>query len=623
MYMKKTISIGIPAYNEEANIGHLINSLLKQKGDNFVLKEIIVVSDASTDKTDDIVRAFLNEKVILIRNNERQGQGVSQNKIIKKFSGDILLLLNADVLPANEYYIQEIIKPFYTNSKTGLVSSPGIPLPPKTFFEKVIHYGFVTKLNIFDHKDGARGLYLCHGMNRAFLGEFAKKIKWPTSVGEDAYSYLRCMEEGYLFQNVIGTGILFKLPDNFADHLRQSVRHVVSKKILFSYFSPNLVKREYGIPLGRFIKAVASSILKHPVLFSCYSLIFVVTRIYPRKSRFDNSKWEISKSSKILIKEKPKESYKSTKLLSPDMQMENKSLSITVGIPTYEASASLVVALHSIYSQTIWDQIAEVLVVVDGNKVSEDVLQKIANPKLKLSYSSKQEGQSARINDIVQTATGDLVVLTNDDVILRADAIEKMFRVWQETGSGLLAGHVTPLPARGYLEEILEIQNKGIYKIINMLENGDNYLACNGRLIALSSDFAKSLKLPSQLKNNDAYIFISSKIQNIKFMYVPEAVCYFRNPSRLNEYFKQSTKFQSSLIDNSRFLPSEIEDFYQLSKYILVKAFLAVLIKNPIKSVIYILLKSYAGILSEFRKKTIVNQSGVWEIDKSTKSTEA
>ena len=32
MYMKKTISIGIPAYNEEGNIGHLINALLKQKG---------------------------------------------------------------------------------------------------------------------------------------------------------------------------------------------------------------------------------------------------------------------------------------------------------------------------------------------------------------------------------------------------------------------------------------------------------------------------------------------------------------------------------------------------------------------------------------------------------------
>jgi len=55
--MKKliTVSIGIPAYNEEANIGKLLSSLIKQKEAGFIIKEIIVVSDQSTDKTDEIV----------------------------------------------------------------------------------------------------------------------------------------------------------------------------------------------------------------------------------------------------------------------------------------------------------------------------------------------------------------------------------------------------------------------------------------------------------------------------------------------------------------------------------------------------------------------------------------
>ena len=299
---------------------------------------------------------------------------------------------------------------------------------------------------------------------------------------------------------------------------------------------------------------------------------------------------------------------------------ENKKYKISVGIPTYEASSSLVAVLHSIYNQTAWDQIAEVILVVDGNNhVSNDILQKIANPKLKLSYYSRQEGQSTRINNIVQAATGDLLVLTNDDVVLKSDAIEKMLQSWQETGAGLLAGRVVPLPAQSHVEKILEIQNKLTYKIVEMINGENNYLACNGRLIALSSNFAKTLNLPGKLKNNDAYIYVTSKIQNIKFIYVPDAICYFRNPSRLKEYFKQSIKFQNSLADNNRFFTSDISGYYQTPKHILAKAFLSVFINNPVKSSVYLMLKFYAWALSIFRKKTVVNQSGIWETDKSTK----
>ena len=51
MRKKLTVTIGIPAYNEEANVRNLLVSLLAQKETNFKLQEIIVVSDGSTDKT--------------------------------------------------------------------------------------------------------------------------------------------------------------------------------------------------------------------------------------------------------------------------------------------------------------------------------------------------------------------------------------------------------------------------------------------------------------------------------------------------------------------------------------------------------------------------------------------
>jgi glycosyltransferase involved in cell wall biosynthesis len=292
---------------------------------------------------------------------------------------------------------------------------------------------------------------------------------------------------------------------------------------------------------------------------------------------------------------------------------------VTVGIPTYEASDSLVAALHSIYSQTAWDQICEVMVVVDGSRVSAEVLEKIANPKLQITYSAQREGQSARINDIIGPALGDLIVLTNDDVILDKEAIAHLVESWQESGADLLAGRVMPLPSQGMVEEILEMQNRVTYRLISYL--GDTYLAANGRLLALAKNFAKTLNLPRELKNNDAYIYVSAKTQNRKFTFVPEARCYFRNPQSLKEYFKQSVKFQRSLDDNKRFFKEDISKYYVVSTLVLLKAVFFVLLRYPIRSVFYILLIFYARGLSMLRKKSVVNQSGVWETDKSTKTT--
>ena len=73
MYKKPTVTIGIPAYNEEANIKNLLDSILSQIQNNFIIDEIIVVSDGSSDKTADIVRSLNNSLINLIEDKERLG----------------------------------------------------------------------------------------------------------------------------------------------------------------------------------------------------------------------------------------------------------------------------------------------------------------------------------------------------------------------------------------------------------------------------------------------------------------------------------------------------------------------------------------------------------------------
>jgi cellulose synthase/poly-beta-1,6-N-acetylglucosamine synthase-like glycosyltransferase len=91
------VSVIIAAYNEERDIeAKLKNALaLDYPRDRM---EIIVASDCSTDRTDEIVRGFKKRGVILHRQPDRFGKTVAQNRAVKVSSGEILVFSDATTM---------------------------------------------------------------------------------------------------------------------------------------------------------------------------------------------------------------------------------------------------------------------------------------------------------------------------------------------------------------------------------------------------------------------------------------------------------------------------------------------------------------------------------------------
>jgi cellulose synthase/poly-beta-1,6-N-acetylglucosamine synthase-like glycosyltransferase len=90
------ISITVPAFNEEATIRGTIESLLAldYPADR---RQILVVSDASTDGTDGIIREYADRGVELHRVAERRGKTAAENDARGRLTGDIIVNTDASV----------------------------------------------------------------------------------------------------------------------------------------------------------------------------------------------------------------------------------------------------------------------------------------------------------------------------------------------------------------------------------------------------------------------------------------------------------------------------------------------------------------------------------------------
>src|SRR5215470_8837977 len=104
------VSVIIAAYNEERDIEAKLKNTLAFDYPRDRL-EIIVASDCSTDRTDEIVRGYSAQGVILRRQPERFGKTVAQNRAVKFTSGEIMVFSDATTI-CESGAIRKIVRNF-------------------------------------------------------------------------------------------------------------------------------------------------------------------------------------------------------------------------------------------------------------------------------------------------------------------------------------------------------------------------------------------------------------------------------------------------------------------------------------------------------------------------------
>jgi len=140
------LSIVIPAYNEESNIGKCLDSILKVfKNKNYDF-EIIVVNNASTDRTKEVALTFPGVEVV---DEFNKGITKARQAGYKASTGDLIANLDADII-MTEKWMDKVLKEFSKNEKLVALSGPYIYYDLSNFSNILIHFyyfiGFIFHL---------------------------------------------------------------------------------------------------------------------------------------------------------------------------------------------------------------------------------------------------------------------------------------------------------------------------------------------------------------------------------------------------------------------------------------------------------------------------------------------
>lgn len=219
---KYTISVLVPAFNEEATVEGTIKAIFEV---DYPIEELIVLNDGSTDKTGKIVKGLLKKypKLKLV-DKENSGKADSLNKGIEIAKGELIVVVDADSYPAKDSFRKMI--GFFNEKEVGAVTCFFVPRNRYRFFEKLqtIEYNIIAfTRKLLDYVDA---IYVTPGPLAMYRKSALEKIKGfdPKNMTEDIEATWHLAFEGYQRRMCLGTHATTAVPTKFKPWYRQRRR---------------------------------------------------------------------------------------------------------------------------------------------------------------------------------------------------------------------------------------------------------------------------------------------------------------------------------------------------------------------------------------------------------------
>ena len=293
--------IGIPAYNEEHNIGSLLEKLIKE----YPSYDILVISSGSDDNTNNIIQEYCNNhrNVKIIIEKERSGKSSALALLLRELNNskyDAMVYLGADNLP-EKGAINKLLDKLFSSDDIGMVGGHPIPLNnPNTFCGWIAHiiWNVHHQVSLKNPKISGE---LC-----AIKSGIVYDIP-PTIINDDAYLQIVTLMRKYRVEYVPDAIVYLRAPETISDFIKQRYRitigHYQIEQLLGAKLPTTYAKRNILIAWKHRVK---TNPIKDIVWFTSFLLLsaFIVLKAWinfhiRRKLPYI---WDMAKSTKKVLK---------------------------------------------------------------------------------------------------------------------------------------------------------------------------------------------------------------------------------------------------------------------------------------------------------------------------------
>jgi cellulose synthase/poly-beta-1,6-N-acetylglucosamine synthase-like glycosyltransferase len=212
---------------------------------------------------------------------------------------------------------------------------------------------------------------------------------------------------------------------------------------------------------------------------------------------------------------------------------------LSVLITAFREAATVGRAIESFLPQLPAD--AEVLVicpdpattaVVDGYAARYPVVRHVADP---------QRGKPAALNVGLKAAQGDVVVLSDGDVVVADDALAPLLAPFEDPQVGAVSGHpISASPRDALLGYWSHLLTEGIHQMRLARDQDGQFLVCSGYLFA----FRRALidRVPEDALAEDAVISHLIARQGSRIRYAPQAHVLVKYPTTYRDWLRQKVR---------------------------------------------------------------------------------
>lgn len=189
-----TVSVSVPAYNEEHQIDELIASLLALDYPKDRL-QLLIVSDGSTDRTDEIVQGYADDGVQLLRMPERGGKTKAEYAASEHITGEIIVNTDASIRIRPDA-LRPLVSVFQDH-QVGCASGRDVSVGSADSAANVGESGYVGyEMAVRDLETRVHGIVGASGCFYAIRADL-HRLPLPESLSRDFAAALHTREHGF------------------------------------------------------------------------------------------------------------------------------------------------------------------------------------------------------------------------------------------------------------------------------------------------------------------------------------------------------------------------------------------------------------------------------------------